>query len=164
MARGNIFTCDQAKAQIVAPFPEINFFDRQSISLSKEIQPLEAWRKITSKPPVILKLAFYLRDRISGWFGVRHIKGFSGTWPEKVVVNDQLDFFLVEALSDQILILTVRDKHLDVMTCISTDHKRLTITSSVKTHNAFGRAYMILVGPVHRLIVRGDLKRFKETH
>ena len=93
-----------------------------------------------------------------GWFGVKRINGFSDAWPENLQVNDHLDFFTVEHLSPKMLTLTVRDKHLDVMTCISLDDEILTITSSVKAHNLYGRIYMIPVGPAHRLIVRKDLE------
>ncbi|WP_216825471.1 DUF2867 domain-containing protein [Kiloniella sp. EL199] len=64
-------------------------------------------------------------------------------------------------MSPNVLTLTVRDKHLDVMTCITTDGTKLTITSSVKTHNLFGRIYMLPVSIAHRLIVPSDLKRLK---
>ncbi|WP_312808455.1 hypothetical protein [Agrobacterium cavarae] len=37
----------------------------------------------------------------------------------------------------------------------------LTITSSIVTHNAFGRIYMLPVGPAHTLIINSDLRRLK---
>ena len=61
------------------------------------------------------------------------------------------------------LVLTERDRHLDVMICLSISERVFTITSSVVTHNAFGRAYMVPVGQVHKLIVNSDLKRLKRT-
>jgi len=61
------------------------------------------------------------------------------------------------------LVLTERDKHLDVMTCIATQGPLVTITSSVKVHNWFGRAYMVPVGLAHRRIVRGLLRRVSRS-
>jgi hypothetical protein len=37
----------------------------------------------------------------------------------------------------------------------------VTVTASVVTHNAFGRLYMLPVGPAHRLIVDHYLRRVK---
>ncbi|MFD2208022.1 DUF2867 domain-containing protein [Kiloniella antarctica] len=162
MTQSGIVTYKKTNIHIVAPVEELDFFDTQFVSLSKEIRTIEAWRMIASNPPRMLKLAFLLRDKVSAFFGVQRINGFSGGCPDQVQVKDQLDFFVVEYISDTVLTLTVRDKHLDVMTCITTDHERLTITSSVKTHNAFGRVYMIPVAPAHRLIVSKDLKRVKQ--
>ena len=75
--------------------------------------------------------------------------------------GDYLDFFLVEHSAPEVLVLTERDRHLDVMTCVSMADRVLTITSSVVTHNTFGRLYMLPVGPAHKLIVNNYLKRLK---
>lgn len=61
------------------------------------------------------------------------------------------------------LVLSVRDRHLDVMICLSiTDHV-FTITSSVVTHNVFGRIYMLPVGVVHKVLINRDLERLKRN-
>ena len=91
-------------------------------------------------------------------FGVQRIGGFSGATVEEPRVGDHLDFFLVEGAEPARLTLTARDRHLDVMICV-TGGERLAITASVVTHNRFGRAYMCVVGPAHRLIVRVMLRR-----
>ncbi len=107
----------------------------------------------------LLDLAFRIRDAVSARFGVRRIGGLGTTPSDGVRVGERLDFFLVEHVAPDLLVLTERDRHLDVMTCISTQGAELTITSSVVTHNLFGRAYMVVVGPAHRLIVRAMLRR-----
>ncbi|WP_419901399.1 DUF2867 domain-containing protein [Kiloniella sp.] len=162
MTKPEYFTYGDTNIQLLAPVDELDFFDTQSVCLSKEISSIEAWRVLVSNPSPVLKLAFRIRDMVSSWFGVKRIGGFGSAWPKDVQVNDRLDFFLVEYLTSRVLTLSVRDKHLDVMLCITTDQNVLTITSSVKVHNAFGRIYMIPVAPTHRLIVRNDLKRLKQ--
>ena len=109
----------------------------------------------------LMRLAFRTRDGISSLFGVKRIGGFSGTRREAVQAGDYLDFFLVEHSAPEVLVLTERDRHLDVMTCVSMADRVLTITSSVVTHNTFGRLYMLPVGPAHKLIVNSYLKRLK---
>ena len=117
---------------------------------------------LMSRPMPILNIAFRIRDAVSSMFGVKKIGGFSGVVPETVEVGQMLDFFLVEHISQDVLTLTERDRHLDVMTCISTVGNQLTITSSVKTHNTFGCFYMIPVAPIHKLIVRNNLKQIRQ--
>ncbi|WP_218044249.1 DUF2867 domain-containing protein [Kiloniella majae] len=161
MIINHVFLSENSNIQLLAPREQLNFYDSQSVVLPEEITAPDAWRMIVSNPLPIMKLAFQIRDKISSCFGVKPIKGFSGQWPDNIQVGDQLDFFLVEHISPSVLTLTARDKHLDVMTCITTDKTELTITSSVKTHNLFGRLYMLPVAIAHRLIVRSDLKRLK---
>ncbi|WP_370270754.1 DUF2867 domain-containing protein [Nioella sp.] len=144
--------------QTLAPVRELYFFDTQSAVLPRPVSPLNAWRILMARPRPIMNLAFKLRDAISSVFGASRIGGFSGAVPERVQVGQMLDFFLVEHASETVLTLTARDWHLDVMTCISVSGHELTITSSVKMHNALGRLYMLPVGPAHKMIVRQNLK------
>lgn len=145
----------------VQPMRDLNYYDQRSVELSVAISPLEAWNLIMAGPQPVLRAAFCIRDSISARFGVKRIGGFSGTRKEAVQAGDYLDFFLVEHIGPDLLILTERDRHLDVMTCISTKEKRVTVTSSVVTHNLFGRAYMVPVGVAHKLIVTAMLRRLK---
>ncbi len=147
--------------QTLGPTSELDFFDKQTAVLPHPISPLEAWAIVMSHPMPVMKLAFRVRDAISSLFGVKKIGGFSGVVPETVSVGQKLGFFLVEHISKDVLTLTARDKHLDVMTCISTENNALTITSSVKTHNLFGRFYMIPVAPAHKMIVRRNLSQIR---
>lgn len=150
-------------AHLIGPVEELSYFDRQWIDLPRSITPLEAWNLLMEHPQPILKLAFRIRDAISARFGVKRIGGFSGRHEHSVKVGDRLDFFLVEGVTPDTLLLTERDRHLDVMTCLSTKGARLTITSSVVVHNWFGRAYMMPVGIAHKVIVRTMLARLRQA-
>ncbi|KOX66105.1 MULTISPECIES: DUF2867 domain-containing protein [Pseudomonas] len=141
---------------------ELDYHDSRSVQLPAQITALEAWNLMTAEQGMPMRLAFRTRDAISSLFGVKRIGGFSGTRRETVEAGDYLDFFLVEHSAPQMLVLTERDRHLDVMICLSitTDHV-LVVTSSVVTHNAYGRLYMVPVGPAHKLIVNSYLRQVK---
>ncbi len=148
--------------RILQPLPELYYFDRQDTRLPEKMTALAAWNTIMSDPQRLLKVAFRIRDTVSSAFGVKRIGGFSGKLVESVSVGQQLDFFLVEYVEDECLALTERDRHLDVMTCISIQGETLSVTSSVCVHNLFGRVYMIPVGIAHRWIVRRMFRRFRQ--
>ena len=150
-----------SQIELVAPQEDLNFFDQQSVVLNAPLSPLEAWGQIMADPLPLMGVAFKVRDAIAARFGVKRIGGFSGAQPGFVQVGDKLDFFLVETLSDTVMSLSERDKHLDVLTCVTCLENTLTITSSVKVHNRFGRFYMLPVAPAHRLIVRTMLRRLQ---
>lgn len=143
--------------QIVGPETDLNFLDSQSVTLTQPVMALEAWRQVMRQPMPVVKRAFAIRDAVVSKFGVKRIGGFSGTTPAQVEVGQKLDFFLVEHISPQVLTLTERDTHLDVMTCISVQDRTVSITSSVITHNWVGRLYMVPVGPAHKMIVARNL-------
>ena len=151
----------ETKIRTLQPVSKLYYFDRQDTLLPRKMTALAAWNMIMSHPQPLLKVAFRIRDAISSVFGVKRIGGFSGTPAGQVDVGDHLDFFLVEYIDDACLVLTERDRHLDVMTCISIANHTLSVTSSVCVHNTFGRAYMIPVGFAHRWIVRGMFRRLR---
>jgi len=138
---------------------DLDYFDHQVVPLPKEVPPLQAWSHLTEDPQLWFKAAIKLRDAISKCFGAEVIGGFSGKMPENVSVGEKLDFFLVEHIDSERLVLTVRDIHLDVMTCIATTGSAVSVTSSVQVHNLFGKFYMLPVGLAHRIIVRSSLRR-----
>lgn len=147
--------------RILGPRPDLAYHDVRSVELPATLTPLDAWNLMMSDRLPLIGAAFWLRDAISSLFGVKKIGGFTGQKAETVKPGDRLDFFLVEAVEPGLLVLTERDVHLDVMTSVSTDDKVLTITSSVITHNLFGRLYMLPVGIAHKLIVNAMLGRLK---
>lgn len=148
-------------AELVAPMAELAFFDAQMLELPRPMEAAEAWDMVMATPLPFMSLAFRIRDAISARFGVKKIGGFSGKRQTVLKEGDYLDFFLIEKVTPHVLTLTERDRHLDVMTCVTTAEQVLTITSSVKTHNFFGKAYMLPVGPAHRIIVRKMLSRLQ---
>ena len=151
----------RASVHTLRPLPELDYHDSRSVLLPVQITALQAWNLMTAGQGPLMRLAFRTRDGISSLFGVKRIGGFSGTRREAVQAGDYLDFFLVEHSAPEVLVLTERDRHLDVMTCVSIADRVLTITSSVVTHNTFGRLYMLPVGPAHKLIVNSYLKRLQ---
>lgn len=157
-----MITLPNSEVRVLAAIDALDYFDSQSAILSRSISPLEAWNLGLQDPQPVLRIAFKIRDAVSKLFGVKAIGGFSGTCKDSVQTGDYLDFFLVEHSDDNSLVLTERDRHLDVMTCLSTAGHEVSITSSVIVHNLFGRVYMLPVGIAHKFIVRNTLRRLQQ--
>jgi Protein of unknown function (DUF2867) len=153
-------------AVIVAPQAYLDFLHLGQATVPGQHTAAQVWSLAMARPLPGLKLAFRLRDAISARFGVARIGGFSGA-KQPVTLGQKLDFFLVEALSDRAMVLTARDRHLDVMISVTAhpdgNATQVGITASVITHNVFGRAYMLPVGPAHRLIVGAMLGRMQRA-
>lgn len=141
-------------ADLVGPETDLTFCDRHEATLAHTMTPIEAWNKMTAGPAPLLKAAFWLRDTISAPFGVERSGGFTGRNVTDPQVGDKLDFFVIERLEGDILSLTARDTHLDVMACLTLSETQAAITTSVITHNWFGRVYMLPVSIAHPIITR----------
>ena len=142
-------SCDD----LLAARDRLSFYDSQSSPLPHAMTAYQVWQQVMADPLPFLSTAFAIRDAVSARFGVKRIGGFTAPTGPLPRSGDRLDFFQVERSEPEILTLTARDTHLDVMTCITTHDQTLIVTASVITHNAFGRAYMLPVAPAHRLIV-----------
>ena len=151
----------KSNIRILAPMDELDYFNSQSAVLSKALSPSHAWAIMTARPSPVLKLAFWLRDLLSAPFGVQKIKGFFRKPRQTIEAGAHLDFFLVEHSDESALVLTARARYLDVMTCISAQGSTITVSTSVKVHNGFGRCYMVPVGLAHPLIMRRSLARLR---
>ncbi len=155
------------EGRIVAPATDCRFLHQARVRVPGALDPLEAWNAVMAHPLPGMALAFRIRDWVSARFGVKQIGGFSGERARAAAPGERLDFFLVEETTPERLVLSERDRHLDVLTCITAHPEgaetEVAILSSVITHNAFGRAYMLVVGPAHRLIVRLMLGRLRRA-
>ena len=114
-----MFVLPDTNIRTLGPVSKFYYFDQQDTPLPKQMTALTAWNTIMCEPQPVLKLAFRIRDAISSVFGVKRIGGFSGKQVSSADVGEYLDFFLVEHVDDNCLVLTERDRHLDVMTCIT---------------------------------------------
>jgi len=70
-----MFCLEDSEVRILAPKDTLDYFDSQSVSLAKNVSPLQAWNLIMEDPQPLLKVAFKIRDAVSKRFGVKSIGG-----------------------------------------------------------------------------------------
>jgi len=136
--------------------------------VSEEMSALSAYAGMTAYNPCWLRAAFGIRDICCAPFRLQAIGGFSGKAPPReIATGDKLDFFDVQNVSAEELVLSASDRHLVVVVALhlaaAIDGKRkLSVTTSVKVHNWLGKVYMLPVKPAHGIIVRNMLNRIKQ--
>ena len=115
-----------------------------------------AERMFNRSPRWVLSL-LALRDLIVKPFGLttsknaRHLSG------------NRVGMFPVISDTPERIVAGFDDSHLDFRSVVDvvTDGpgQRVTATTVVLTHNLFGRTYLTLIAPFHRLVVRSALRR-----
>lgn len=154
---------------LIAQREELSFFHQADCRVPADMTAFAAYCQMTATSTLLLQAAFWLRDRISAWAGVLTIGGFTDSRPrQEPVIGDKLDFFEVVGIKADELCLSSVDRHLSTLLVIKLEHlsaniQKLTITSSVKTHNFFGKLYMLPVAPAHKVIVRRMLLRLTDS-
>lgn len=129
------------------------------------LTPVEIAARAFAATPRWVEGLIGLRDAIVSVFGLKTSGGvrfidvgpISSAASSPPEVGDTFGIFRVFSVDGSELVLGIDDKHLDVRISFL---KRLRPTGSsyilsswVKTHNLLGRAYMLPVAPIHRLLV-----------
>lgn len=138
--------------------PEADWADRYVVErVGLRTTALEAARLMLDRSPGWLRALMVLRNRIVSLFGLKIVN-------LKVAdANTVAAFPLVSEQDDQV-VLGFDDDHLDFRIVIDVEamgaaKSRVAVTTLVYRHSAFGRFYIAVVTPFHRVIVRTTLGR-----
>lgn len=138
--------------------PGTNWADAFEIETSREFGDMKSLAQHTiGSMPVWARGLLWVRNALLTPFAIK-----SDGLNDAQSPADCVDIFpVLEETKDQI-VLGLDDKHLDFRIVVERrDTKqgyRLRVTTLVKRHNAFGRLYIAIITPFHRLIVRSVLK------
>lgn len=129
-----------------------------------EIETLRAFPDMKSAALCIVggmprwaKPLLWLRNMIVAPFGLK-------PGDQRIVSQagvDHVDFFPILSEADDQIVLGLDDRHLDFRILLerqaSQGGVRYRLTTLVERHNLFGRAYLFLITPFHKSIVRSVL-------
>jgi hypothetical protein len=114
---------------------------------------------MTSRSPRWIEALTRLRNMLMAPFGLK-TSGETET-PRRETIG----LFPVLAETPDRMIAGFNDKHLDFRVVVdvvppgSVPSQQITVTTLVKTHNLFGRIYLAIIMPFHRLIVPAMLRK-----
>ncbi|WP_373741548.1 DUF2867 domain-containing protein [Neisseria sp.] len=152
-------------ARLLAEPEQLDYLHTTGTGIPRGMSAWQVYAAMTDGIPAWLAWSFRIRDGISRLFGVKPIRGFSRHNPHDVPpVGGMADFFRVEAVGSEQLVLLAADSYLAVMVSIDITRRpdasadRTDVTASVKNRNAFGRLYMLPVALMHGAVVRRMLR------
>ena len=115
------------------------------------INAATAARRVFSRVPWWVRLLLGLRNRLVAPFGLKTGDLGQPNLPRRIGI------FPVMAETPHRILLGLDDKHLDfriaVDVAVGTEHRHVTATTLVRTHNLLGRTYLATALPFHRVIV-----------
>ena len=140
-----------------AALPAADWGDAYRVSVARPYKNARAAGEaaFATFPPWVYGL-MAVRNAAVAPFGLKAGKGreFDG---------DRVGFFPVIAQTDDRLVVGLNDRHLDfrcVLELETCDYRQdATITTVLKRHNFLGRAYLAVIAPFHRAILRLTMKR-----
>lgn len=169
------------QSQLFGAAQQAYIVDCFSISSDKIDTPIEElYARLMSKTPKWFNILMNLRDRIVVFLGLKSTQDMAGSLSlfeqsgKKFNLNNvtkpskMMDFFTVIALSENEIILHIKDKHLDMQTSLlrteineKTQQCSIIFSDVIVTHNVFGRIYLFFIMPIHKIIVKNTLIQAK---
>lgn len=149
-------------ASIAPLYPGSNLADAYAVDLptaqARQMDMQSLARVLLGSQPGWARKLMVLRDAIVARFGIKTARQMEAK-PGK-----RIGIFRIYAVSDDEIIVGEDDSHLDFRLSVLRDrdtgrHGSVTMSSVVHCHNWVGRAYILLIRPFHKLIVRRSLAR-----
>ena len=139
--------------------PEADWADSYSVRHDRnDLEPMEVAGELMGRAPRWVGVLLKIRNVIVGFFGLKSAE-------LELTGQDRIGGFPVLTHDDRHVLLGFNDKHLDFRIIVAVEaegngHQHVSLTTLVKRHNLFGRIYILVVTPFHKLIVKTFLKRF----
>jgi hypothetical protein len=150
-------------------FDYVDSFQGEFINKRQNIGVTEIGKSFFTSGPKWVEKLFTIRNKIVGQFGLKTSGNITDRKKQldnfKCEPGEQLGLFKVFSRTKNEVVLGEDDKHLNFRVSLFLEQpvnelskKRLTITTTVKFNNWFGRLYFLPVRPFHKLIVPTMLK------
>ena len=137
----------------------IDFQDAYSVALSNSNISIEnIYLNIFAHSPKWVDGLLQLRNNIVGLFGLDTYKNSPEISTNNLKIGSKTGIFRIYAISDNEIIAGEDDKHLDFRVSILKQNEKVIISTLVHYNNNFGKAYMSLIMPFHKIVVKAMLK------
>lgn len=155
-----------AHCGVLQLYDPVHFADAFAIQLppGASRDPELLARFIVSNQPSWIGRLTAVRDLVVACFGLKTTSGMAAS--KGGGQAERVGFFQVYSRNANEIVVGEDDRHLDFRLSIlcggETEEKagcRLTVTTVVHCHNLLGRAYIALIAPFHRAVVKASLRR-----
>jgi hypothetical protein len=145
-----------------ALLPEAQFIDAHCVDIGDtDISAREACIRMVLHPPRWVDALIRLRNLLVTPFGLK-TSGEGAPAPGGLI-----GLFPVVSETRERLVAGFNDYHLDfrlvVDVATAAEGRQIISTTLVRTHNFLGRAYLALIMPFHKLVVRGMMRQIAEA-
>ena len=138
-----------------AVLPALNFVDSIELTVPHKTGSYDFTKHIMASMPAWVGRLLHLRNALMAPLGLHTVEA-PGT-------REKFGMFPVISSDEARTVLGFDDKHLDFRIILDAaplaGSTKLTLSTAVRTHNMFGRAYLAVVMPFQKLIVRTMLGR-----
>ena len=152
------------ESRIAAVYAHVNLADAYAIDLPPRTarSPEVLARFVFAHQPQWISILLRIRDALVGGFGLKTVSSLRSAG----AVGTRLGIFKVYEANSVEVIMGEDDRHLDFRASAlyqppaqsGVESARLVFSTVVHCHNSFGRGYLGVIAPFHRLVVKSYLR------
>ncbi|MEO8400570.1 MAG: DUF2867 domain-containing protein [Gammaproteobacteria bacterium] len=137
------------------------------LSLEGNLDPLDIYLIMVNNTPSWINRLLSLRNKLVHLLGLNDVGNLGAIngldfVDRENLIGEKLDIFIIESFSKNEMILTQKDKHLDIKISILKHENSLKtdliVSTVVNFHNKLGKIYMTLIAPFHKVVVKRLMK------
>jgi Protein of unknown function (DUF2867) len=118
-----------------------------------------AAQRVFSRTPRWISALLALRNRLVALIGLKGTEEVAAGKSASLGKMRRIGFFPIVSQTADRIVMGFDDWHLDFRVVVDVlalggERRQVTATTLVRTHNWVGRAYLVLIMPFHRIIVR----------
>jgi len=145
------------KSSVDSYISQVDYSDAYKMKLSDEGMTAEAiYLNIFSHVPSWIVTLMAFRNKIVALFGLKTDGVISDI--NSLKVGEKSGIFMIYNIEKEEIIAGEDNSHLDFRVSILKEDGEVTISTLVHYHNLFGKIYMMIVMPFHRIIVKAIMK------
>jgi len=155
-----------AHSGVAGVYPAVHLADAFAIALppGSTQDPEVLARFIFAQQPAWIGKLTKLRDLIVAGFGLKTTRELASLGNSAKA--QRVGIFKIYSTGQNEIVVGEDDKHLDFRVSVlcsdepaSTSGGQLTLSTVVHCHNLLGHAYLFVIAPFHRLVVKASLRR-----
>ena len=136
----------------------IDYIDTFSIELTQDSDIKDLYLRLVNTKSKTIDFLMSLRNKIMSIFGAKTvINETKGDFS----VGNSVGLFKIYYIDEKEIISGLKDSHLDFCISFYKIDNKILLSTLVKYNNTFGRVYMNIIKPFHKLIVKNMLKNLK---
>jgi hypothetical protein len=136
----------------------IDYTDTFRIELTQDNNIKYLYLKLLNTKSKTVEFLMSLRNKIMSILGAKKvIKETKGDF----AVGNTVGLFKIYFIDEKEIISGLKDNHLDFCISFYKKDNKVILSTLVKYNNTFGKVYMNIVKPFHKLIVKNMLKNLK---
>ena len=133
----------------------IDYTDTFSIELTQDSDIKDLYLRLVNTKSKTTDFLMSLRNKIMSIFGAKTVINET---KDDFAVGNSVGLFKIYYIDEKEIISGLKDSHLDFCISFYKKDNKVFLSTLVKYNNTFGKLYMNVIKPFHKIIVKNMLK------